>query len=464
MRAVLLLVLACLTAPAAFAFDWGGSVENVLYDLITSTATPNSTLSENPTVRLWANWTFGPGVGLLAKANLNDTFALGYGGGSTLTNTVSGDLDYLVFTTSNLWVGRTDFREFSGTVLSTKLDGIQYVFSFPNLDLKAMAGTSAAVFKSGNTIDISEDDTKDRQVLESLTNPSTLWAPPRVVADVELTSRQWIPDQTFHFALLGQYDLRSGEAKDGDQANVLATQRHGAPVSTAYLGTGGEGRIVGPLYWNAWAYVEGGTSLTAVGAPNKQTNPDKSVSYFQTWKSSYLLGGIGSADLTLLMPSFHFLVVDLGVQMGSWDSDGATPDTNNATSTTSTTPKLYTGWVGISQTSTSLIFNPQPANMVITQLQASIKVLDPLQLVSSSFLFVRPTTAPIVEVPTLNGAPVAYVSSSDLYLGLESDLSAVWRPTSDLGLTFAVGLFAPNSSAMNRKLETKLQTTCNLSF
>jgi len=463
MKALVLVLLALLPA-SAFAFDWGGSVENVLYDLQTSTSTPNSTLSETPTVRLWANWSLGPGMGLLAKANLNDAFTLGYGGGTTLTNTVSGDLDYLVFTTANLWVGRTDFREFSGTVLNTKLDGVQYLFPLPNLDLKVMAGTSATLFKSGNTIDISEDDTKDRQVLESLSNPSSLWAPPRLIADVEATARQWVPDQTFHAALLGQFDLRPGQPKDGDQANVQPDQRSGAPVSTAYLGTGGEGRIVGPLYWNAWIYVEGGTSLTAVGPVVKVTNPDRSVSQYQTWKSSYLLGGLGSVDLTLLLPSVNYLVLDLGVQMGSWDSDGATPDTNNATSTTSTTPKLYTGWVGITPTSTSLIFNPQPTNMIITQLLASIKVIDPLQLVSSTFLFARPTTAPIIEVPTPNSIPVTYASSPELYLGVESDLSAVWRPTSDLGLSFALGIFAPNSAAMNRNLETKEQTTFNLSF
>jgi len=228
-------------------------------------------------------------------------------------------------------------------------------------------------------------------------------------------------------------------------------------VSTAYLGTGGEGRIVGPVYWNAWAYLEGGTSLTAVGPTTKVTNPDKTISTFQVWKSSYLLGGIGNLDVSFLKPDWHFLYLDLGVQVGSWDPDGATPNQNNATSTTSTTPTLYTGWVGISQTSTALIFNPQPVNMVITQLLASVKPLDPLQLISSTALFVRPTPAAITETGVI-------ATKNDLYLGIEADLSAVWRPTSDFGGTLALGIFAPNTSVLTRTTEVKIQTTANLSF
>ncbi len=465
--AVFFLIVA-LIAPAS-AFDWGGSLENTSYVLVTKTGSPNSTFSEVPVTRLWTNWNFDQVTTLLVKGNLTDTYALGYGNGSSTTNTFTGDIDYFVFATKSLWIGRTDFRDFSATVLNTKLDGIQAVLSRPNLDLKGMAGTSALLFKSGNTIVISEDDTKERQVLEDFRNSSTLWAPPRLFVYVEATGKEWIPDQTFHLGALVQQDMRAGEAKDGDSGNTnISSRQVGAPVSTNYFGAGGEGRIIGPFYWNLWAYLETGSSLTLVGPSTTVTSADRSKSVFQTWKTSTILAGMGNIDLSLVMPSLANLLIDLGVQMGSWDPDGSSVNQNNPVSPGSLKPNTYTGWVAITPAAGNLIFNPQPTNMLTTQLTASVKPFEFLQLLSVNSVFVRPSldgAGAITESGLIaNLDSQGNNRNKERYLGTESDLTALLRPTSDLGGSLGVGLFVPNQSAMTRNVEYKVQTNVNLSF
>jgi hypothetical protein len=445
-------------AAPLWAFDWGGSVENSTAGQSTGSGTEFSA-TEIATARLWANWALDRESALLVKGNVTDTYSNSYGTTNTLTNTVSADLDYFVYNRGALWIGRTDFRDFSGTLLNTKLDGVQTYWYLPGWDVKAQLGTSAALFKSGSTIFISEDDVKDRGVFEDWSNPATLWAPPRLVGDLEFSAPRWVTDQVFTFALAGQFDMRLGEATDGDRANTNRGQRDGAPVSTAYLGAGGQGRLSGQLYWRAFVYACGGSSLTAVGpveTVNTGGSGHKDKEQFQKWKSSSILGGMGGFDLTLLVPDMSYLFLDFGVLAGSWDDDGPSPDQNLPTRPESTTPSLYTGWVQISQTAGILIFNPQPVNMVVTAFSASVKPLETVQLLSNTYAFVRPSTSGITE----SGLdPV----SEDLFLGWETDLAVLWRPLSDVGASLAFGFFDP-SSAMKRGLEAKLQATVSASF
>ncbi len=226
----------------------------------------------------------------------------------------------------------------------------------------------------------------------------------------------------------------------------------GATISTAYLGLGGEGRVAGPFFWNAWGYLMGGASLTASGPP-----VDLKTSQFLTWKASYLLAGMGSMDLALLLPELSHLVINLNLQMGSWDPDGASPDQNAPENPGSLVPSLYTGWVGISRTGGSLIFSPQPSNMFTSQLLISAKPHDSLQLVASVFTFLRPSPTGISEVG-INP------KSSDLFLGIETDLSALWRPVSDFGASLGMGVFVPNPGVLDRSVEWKVQTGLSLSF
>jgi hypothetical protein len=448
-----------LAAPGLWAYDWGGSVENSAAGLVSGPELEVSA-TEIATLRLWANWALDRESAILVKGNITNSYSGTYILAPSATNTVSADLDYFVYNRGTLWVGRTDFRDFSATLLNTKLDGVQQIWYLPDWDVKALVGTSAALFKSGSTIFISEDDVKDRAVYENWGDPATLWAPPRLVGDIEFSAPRWVSDQVFTFALAGQLDLRPGEAQDGDKANTVRGRRDGAPVSTAYLGAGGQGRVVGPLYWRAFAYGCGGSSLTPVGpieTVNTGSGTHKQKEQFQKWKSSAILAGMGGFDFTLLFPETNYLLLDLGVLAGSWDDDGPSPDQNLPTRPEANSPSFYTGWIQISQTAGTLIFNPQPVNMITTTFSASIKPLETVQLLSNTYAFIRPSTSGITE----SGLDP---QSEDLFLGGETDLAVLWRPVSDVGASLACGLFVPNKSAMQRGTELKLQATVSASF
>ncbi|HET6450227.1 MAG TPA: hypothetical protein VFI08_02910, partial [Spirochaetia bacterium] len=326
---------------------------------------------------------------------------------------------------------------------------------------------SGLVFKSDSTVVISQADLNDRTVAEDFTKPSTLFAPPRAIGYVEADFTRLVPGQKVMVAEAVQLDLRtSGIAKAGDSHSAFSAGPT-APVHMTYTGLGVSGRITGPLYWDFWGYAGLGMSMTSTGpfaqASVNQTTHQAVPEVLQTWKTSYVVNGIGNLDLTLLLPESSDLVVDLGMMLGSWDKDGISPDQNLPTAQQGSKPSLFTGYFGISRTGSALIFNPQPVNMGILQLLVSVKPFAPstndlanVQLTMSGYLYVRPTSGPIAESgldPT----------KSSLYVGSEGDVNVLWRPASDWGANLGVGVFVPGP-AMTRGVEMRLQLGANVSF
>ncbi len=450
----------------AFSLDWGGSLEDD-----SSTNLPLSKLSagsavQTETFRLWAIQKFGSSASLLAKANVSD--ALSFTFPRSVSNAVTADLDAFVWSSGGLAVGRTTFRDFGSTVLNTTLDGIQYSFGAHGVDFNLAAGSSALIFKSGSTVVISEADLNERTVAEDWRKASTLFAPKRAMAYLEASFTTLLPGQTFQVAEAAQFDLRTDNiAKNGGTHSHFTPGGPTAPVHMSYTGLGVSGRLSGPFYWDLWSYLGLGTSLTPTG-PYAQKGFDPVTKQpipelMQVWKTSYIVNGIGNMDLTLLLPSLNDTIVNLGIMVGSWDPDGISPDQNLPTKPQGDKPSLYTGYFGISRTGSALIFNPQPTNLVITQLLYSFKPLGRsksdwanLQMATNCFIFVRPTTGPIAEAGL-------DPSSSGLYLGTELDVSFLWRPASDWGASFGFGFLAP-SKAMTRGNELRFQASLNLSF
>ena len=366
-------------------------------------------------------------------------------------------------------LGRTVYSDFGGVLLNTTLDGIQGTISMQGLDLTMLAGYSGFVFKSGSTMVISQADLADRTVAEDFSKPSTLFAPPRAVGYLDADFTRILPDQELQIAEAVQIDLRQSDiAKNGDSHSYY-TPGSTAPIHMSYTGLGMSGRIVGPLYWDLWGYAGLGMSLTPTGnyaqkVVDTTTKPATvTPEVLQTWKTSYIVNGIGNLDFSLLLPDFHNTIVDLGLMVGSWDPDGISPDQNLPTTPKGSTPSLYTGYFGISRTGSALIFNPQPTNMAIVQLLYSLKPFSAakgdaanLQMTASGFVFVRPTTGAIAE----SGLDS---TSKNLYLGTEADLNLIWRPAADWGASLGLGLFAPGA-AMTRGLEGIAQLGLNLSF
>jgi hypothetical protein len=461
---VLLLVFG--TCLKVAALDWGGSTEDKTGTSLPFIGLSQGTVDQTETFRLWMTHNFTSSASLVLKANAANVSTVGYSP-NNLANSFTADLDSLVFSTGGLVIGRTSYRDFGNTVLSTTLDGAQYTLDTPNIDLIALAGFSGFVFKSGSTVVISQADLNDRTVAEDFTKPSTLFAPPRAVGYVEADFAHVLPEQKLMVAEAVQVDLRtSGIAQAGDSHSNF-TPGATAPVHMSYTGVGLSGRIIGPLYWDIWSYLGLGMSLTPTG-PFAQATVDPTThkpvpEVLQTWSTSYIVNGIGNVDLTLLLPGSNDLIIDLGLMLGSWDPDGISPDQNLPNAPKGNTPSLYTGYFGISRTGSALIFNPQPVNMGVAQLLVSIKPfakatsdLANVQVTASAFVFVRPTPGPIAEAgidPTKN----------DLYVASEGDLNVLWRPASDWGGNLGVGVFVPGP-AMTRGVEMRLQMGLNLSF
>jgi len=91
-------------------------------------------------------------------------------------------------------------------------------------------------------------------------------------------------------------------------------------VSMGYAGVGGSGRITGPFYWSVAACLGLGSSLTPVGTYEPGITPT-----YPVWPPNLVVNALGSADPTFLQPAWAITLAGLGVQLGSWDEDGAYP-------------------------------------------------------------------------------------------------------------------------------------------
>jgi len=454
------LVLASRLAAPAFAFDWGASVEESTTGDFPVSKMEQGTVDQSFILRGWAAWSLGPRSTLLVKANLTDTLEVSLAQGNPITNTFSGDLDTLSWTTDLFVVGRTSFRDFDGALLNTTLDGVKGQFRTAvagvDLDLKGGLGTSALVFKTGSTIAISQDDNNERNTVADLTKPGTLLAPPRLVAYAEAGVPRLVPGQSFRTALAAQLDLRGKVAKADENQNPTDSTAPGAPVSMGYWGVGGSGRITGPFFWSAASWLGLGSSLTPVGTYKPGITPT-----YPSWKPNLIANAFASADLTVLQPAWASTVAGFGLQFGSWDEDGAYPQNNKASGGSAS---AYTGWFGISLTAPAVVYNPQPTNLVQAKGYWSVKpfggtrgLFDSLQVVGTLIASMRPTTNPISDSKLI-------ALNNELYLGTEADVSLQWRPVSDWGVHLSAGTFLPNTAALNRSLEVKALLGLNLSF
>jgi hypothetical protein len=452
----------------ALALDWGGSVEDKSVTTLPFAKLGTGSVGQTETARLWVTRKLGPSADFLLKANVADALTYGYAPGP-LTNTFTADLESLVISSGSLVVGRTTYKDFGGIVLNTTLDGVQGTLYAPGLDLTLVAGYSGFVFKSGSTVVISQADLTDRIVPEDFTKPSTLFAPPRAVGYVEADFSRLIPNQKLQLAEAVQIDLRNENvAKDGGQHSFFSPGSGTmAPVHMSYTGLGISGRIAGPLYWDFWSYAGLGLSLTPTGNYAQQSvDPSTHVvtpEVMQTWRTSYIVNGIGNIDLTLLLPRWNDTIFNIGLMVGSWDPDGISPDQNLSATLKGDRPSLYTGYFGISRTGSALIFNPQPTNMAIAQVLYSVKPFARsksdaanFQMTASGFVFLRPTAGAIAETGL-------DTTSTDLYLASEGDLNLLWRPASDWGASLGVGVLVPGK-ALTRGIELNVQAGLNLSF
>ncbi|RKX73674.1 MAG: hypothetical protein DRP87_18445, partial [Spirochaetes bacterium] len=140
--------------------------------------------------------------------------------------------------------GRFLFRDFSGKVLSHKLDGVKAELGLPFGVITVSGGYAGLTQKPVSGIIISSSDLADR------VDDAVIFGPSRVVEMVELLLPEVFLRQDIKAALLFQQDLR---------ADAKLTSG-GGKVHTEYAGLGLSGPVVHPLYWNGYFYFNLGQS------------------------------------------------------------------------------------------------------------------------------------------------------------------------------------------------------------
>jgi hypothetical protein len=216
----------------------------------------------------------------------------------------------------------------------------------------------------------------------------------------------------------------------------------GGPVNTQYFGLGASGEIVPSLFYDLYSYLETGSVLAYTGA-----------SYQQSFFFSALAGG----GIRWYLPSLLFSVLGGKLLYVSGDPSATTVVEDGTSGFSAFTP--------ISRATLNLVFSPQVSNIVRAEASWSVKPLTPLggaaadslQVALQADAYLRPTPGAI----SLGVQP----GNTDLYLGTETDLTATFRPFSDLGLTLAGGVFFPGSAfGAGAPLEYRVGADLTFSF
>jgi hypothetical protein len=397
-------------------FDFGGFVEN--------SSTPSVALdSKNPVwamdqkdkLALWAEMHFNPQLSLTAQGSYSFSLEVPY-----LFDVDTLKLDWQILPSLHASLGRFIFSDFTGHVLSHKLDGVLLSMNFPFMVVSAGAGYSGLLLKPSSLILMSRSDTADQS------DTGVFLAAPRLVEKLEVLFPNLLPRQDLTLSVILQQDFRSSGSiiAEGTQQQFV-TDLSGGRLTSEYLGLGISGAIVSSLYYDTFLYISLGSTLSYVGDSASLTGSSYQYEAIQAF-----LGGIG---LRYYNEAFLSSRAELRALISSGDGD-------NTTFLEGNTSGASTLFVPISQETLGVAYQPQLGNLIVLTASYSLKPVSELQLMTKVSSFLRPTTGAIYTA----GLDPA---SRALYLGTEVDGIANFRPFSDLGTAFTLGVFLPSGSA-----------------
>jgi hypothetical protein len=206
----------------------------------------------------------------------------------------------------------------------------------------------------------------------------------------------------------------------------------GGPLDTQYFSLNLRGGIIQDLYYNVFGTFGTGRVLSFMPDSASETGG----SYQYSTKLSFLTGfRLNYYIKELLYSSF---MLEFVYSSGDKDSDGFLEGNRDGFST---------NFLPITGYSTGSVFSPSMGNITYGQLQYSLKpfsnsnvyILTNFQASAQFFMFFRSQKAG----PVSEEASIAAHDSP--YLGSELDISANFRPFSDLGSSLTVGVFLPSN-------------------
>ncbi len=407
--------------PEAFAQDFGGSIENITGLLFQD---PFG-LSQKDKVSLWfdsgderpvaftarGSYTFTPEVPVLLNV---DEFVL-----KCNADNPGNGLSRFGFD-----LGRFTYSEFSGEVLSHVLDGFNFRFEYPVVDVSAGFGFSGILFKPTSTLLLSKRD------YAAWSDTGLILAPPRLIGAFEADFGSLFLRQTMHVSALFQVDIPRFDTANAayryiEEGETVFDPSRGGRLSTQYFGLGFEGPLIPGLFWNGYGYLNTGRVLSYIDG-------------VYTYKPIMaFLAGIGVRYYweALLSSLFSFTF-----EYSSGDPDQTSYVEGN-------TSEWSNQFIPLSATTRGALFSPRLGNIFFMNIEYSMKpfgtaassFLNSLQPFVKAWMFFRSTEAPISEsglLPTASG----------LYLGTEANVGVNYRPFSDLGVALTGGLFLPNAS------------------
>jgi hypothetical protein len=398
-------VLAVAVLIPLWAYDFGGTIDNST----TITVSDGTTFLQEDKLALWFETPIGASLDFAAQGSYTYTSERAY----------LFDVDFLWLRGSFLLgqakrsqlgfrAGRFLLSEFTKLVLSDNIDGLELSWHTAKANTSLAVGYTGLQLDPVSTISITWADENDEDLL----------APPRLVGSLQARFPEAIRRQDLLVSILLQQDLRP-EDELIQEGEVSAVTGRGGRLSSQYFGLGLAGPLAGSLYYDAFTYLETGTTLSYIEGVYEYA-PIVAVFSGVTvrWFAERLLNS--KAELRLVYSSGDEDFADLF-------TEGNRADRANV-------------FVPISRQELAVAFSPRLGNLLLLEAQYSLKPVAALQTLLKGILFLRPTTGPISD-------PRVDPATESKYLGTEIDGVVNFRPLSDLGTSLSLGLFLPMGGA-----------------
>lgn len=421
MKRVLVTVLLLAMSASAFAFDFGGYLDNTTGVADAPPGAPSVVrLVQRTSLALWAEeklggwelegegrYTYTPTVPVLL-----DLHRLTLG-----TDVIASQAGATTFGFS---AGRSTYRDVTGYVLNHRLDGIKLQVSQQRSSFRFGLGTTALLLKPTNSIILSTPDALD------LAEADVYFAPPRLVVDVQYRLLEVFANQHLNLAATVQEDLRP-QSELTPVGTQEADPTAGGHVDTQYVTVGLSGEIAPGLFHASYYTLNSGRRLEYVENVRSATG--------SWYEYTQLLAHMAGTQLTYFIPELLNSRARLFGQFSTGEPyDAGEPSSSDA-------------FVPLSPSSYSDVFTLQPGNSAHLGVSYSARPLaalgvDLIQTELSSVMYFRSAGSGSVSESSVDPA------STGAYVGTDVNLAVTAVPLSDVRLVLKGGVFAPNPSVM----------------
>lgn len=428
-RLSLFAIFLLLSASAATAFDWGGSLTNSSEYKTQDESSDEDEFFQSNSLSLYLTTQLGRRTELAAEGAYTYTTerpALFDVRSLHMTRTVEPETGPRQFATR---LGRFNASDPTGEVLRHTLDGVSLQFIYPDLELALTAGYTGLLFAPTANVSMSKLDQADDEDDELL-------APGRLVGEIEAALPELFLRQNLALAVLFQEDLRDPNSEDLLEPGVdTSDPTRGGLVDTQYAVLSLDGPLGGSFFYTLYGIANTGRTLSFVEDEDTETG--------QAYEYKPFLAGLFGLRLDYFIPQFLSSRASLFGRLGTGDSDYSSYTEGN-------TEENATLFTPITPSTAGAVFGVEPGNSAHIGLSYSVRPftgspsgwLKRLQTELSGYSFFRTAGEGVTSVSAIDSG------SSESYLGSEVDFSIRMRPYSDFGIGLTTGLFVANANAL----------------